>query len=316
MNANGKTSETIDAAINEAYKNKETDEFFKPRVIDGYSGIRNNDSIIMFNYRLDRARQLTQAIIDPKFKEFGTRKPKGLRFCSMTEYYKELGKNSSVSIAFPRKSMKNNLGEWLSRSGKKQLRCAETEKFAHVTYFFNGQKEAPFKGEDRVLVPSPRIATYDLQPVMSAQAVKNNVIAGIKSGKYDLIVVNFANPDMVGHTGFMNEAVKAVEEVDFCIGDILSELKAVNGSALIISDHGNCEEMSGIHKTSHTTNKVPCIYVDYTKNTWKKSAKTGRTNKKVKLNNGRLADVAPTILEMMHMDKPKEMTGQSLIVKK
>lgn len=320
MNAKGEKFKTITKAVDDAYKNAETDEFITPRIIDGYGGIREHDSVIMFNFRLDRARQLAQSVFEKGFKGFKTRNPKGLYFASMTEYYKSQAKGQNAGIAFPRENLKNVLGEIVSKKGKTQFRLSETEKYAHVTYFFNAQREKPFLNEERKIVPSPKVATYDQKPEMSAGIVKKIAIEKISSEKYDLIVINFANPDMVGHTGKIKKAIAAVSYVDLCLGEIIKSITNAKGVGLIISDHGNCEDMSGKYQTSHTTNKVPCILI-MPKETCaaKQNKKTGLglnnciNNSKIKLNSGSLCDVAPTILCLMGMKKPKEMTGRCLI---
>ncbi|MBU4283548.1 MAG: alkaline phosphatase family protein, partial [Nanoarchaeota archaeon] len=206
----------------------------------------------------------------------------------------------NAPVCFPSPEIKNNFGKVLSKKQMRQLRIAETEKYAHVTFFFNSGVEKPNRREDRIIIPSPKIATYDLKPEMSAYKVRNEVIKRIKSKKYDVIIINFANPDMVGHTGFFNAAVKAVEVVDSCVMDVVDEVKKLNGVVLITADHGNCEEMTGKRKTSHTTNKVPFIIVSGQK-------------KKIRLRNGILADIAPTMLDILNIKQPKEMTGKSLI---
>ncbi|MBN2457893.1 2,3-bisphosphoglycerate-independent phosphoglycerate mutase [Candidatus Woesearchaeota archaeon] len=303
MNSKGKAASSVNSAIHGAYARGESDEFISPTVIDGYRGIRDHDSIIMFNYRLDRARQLTMSLIDPGFKEFKTRKAKGIRFCSMTQYYKGEEK-ADADIAFQKEHNRNILGEWLSKKKIRQFRTAETEKYAHVTYFFNSQQEKPFPGETRKLVLSPKVSTYDKKPEMSAYKVRDNVTAAMNSGRYGFIAVNFANPDMVGHTGNFDAAKKAVETVDKCVGSVCSLAEKKGWAVLIIADHGNCEDMGGSSVTSHTTNRVPLIYLG-----------PGISRKNTKLRKGRLADIAPTILQIMQVGKPAEMTGKSLVVK-
>jgi 2,3-bisphosphoglycerate-independent phosphoglycerate mutase len=290
-------------AIEDAYSRKETDEFIKPRVID-FDGIKDKDSVIFFNYRLDRARQLTHAFTDKEFSNF-KREKRDVFYVAFTDYYDKM----NAEIAFPPITNKNLLGEVLSRKGLYQLRAAETEKYAHVTFFFNGQNETPFKNEIRVLINSPKVATYDLKPEMSAYEVTEAVIDKINEDKYDVIIINFANGDMVGHTGVLKAAIKAVETVDLCIGKIVDlAVKEKKGIVIITADHGNCEEMidyvTGKAKTAHTTNDVPFIVVSDDKKL-----------KDVKLRNGILADIAPTMLEILDIKKPKEMTGESLIAK-
>ncbi len=294
VNAEGIKAESAIKAFNEAKKRKETDEFIKPTVIKGYEEMKREDYTIFFNFRSDRARQISYAMTDKKFNHFKTNSTYNL--VCMFQY----DKNIKAKIAFPEIEIKNNLGQAIAKNNLKQLRIAETEKYAHVTFFFNSGIEKPNKKEDRMIIPSPKIATYDLKPEMSAYKVRNNLIRKIKSKKYDVIIVNFANPDMVGHTGIFKAAVKAIETVDECVGDVVKEVKNVGGTVLITADHGNCEEMLGDRKTSHTTNKVPFILVSDKKN--------------VKLRNGILADIAPTILDILKIKKPKEMTGNSLMV--
>lgn len=294
----GRKVANAEEGIKIAYKNGETDEFVKPTVIDAEnSKIRDNDVVIFFNFRPDRARELTRAFVDNNFNAFPHKSLK-IHFVALTRYYKEL----NADVAFEEEEIKNTFGEVISKNGLKQLRIAETEKYAHVTYFFNGGREKPFKGEDRCLIPSPKVATYDLRPEMSAYAVTEELIKRIKSKKYDVIILNYANPDMVGHTGVWNAAIKAVETVDECLGKVIDALMEENGIALITADHGNAEEMfdeNGNPKTSHTTNPVPFIIV----------GKNG-----IKLRNGILADIAPTMLDLLEIEKPKEMTGKSLIM--
>ena len=280
-----------------------TDEFVKPCVIDGdfeNAKIKNNDSVIFFNFRPDRARQITRAFCDDEFSFFEREKIKNLVFVCMTEYDPTI-KNKYV--AFAEKEIKDHLGEVLANKGLTQLRTAETEKYAHVTFFFNGGVETPCKDEERMLVPSPKeVPTYDLKPEMSAYKVCENVVNGIDSGKYDLIVVNFANPDMVGHTGVLDAAIKAIEAVDDCVGKIYEKIIDKKGNLFIIADHGNAEVMkdeNGKPYTAHTNNAVPFCLVS-------------PENYKLK-NGGRLCDVAPTILKLMGIEKPKLMTGDSLV---
>ncbi|MBR3249456.1 MAG: 2,3-bisphosphoglycerate-independent phosphoglycerate mutase [Clostridia bacterium] len=290
-------------ALEQSYQKEVFDEFVEPIVIGSESEplakIENNDSVIFFNFRPDRARQLTRALTDTKFSEFETKKMK-LYFVCFTNYDETL---SNVHIAFKKEQLKNTFGEVLSNKGLTQLRIAETEKYAHVTFFFNGGEEKQYKGEDRILVPSPKVATYDLQPEMSALEVTNKVVEAINSEKYDSIILNFANPDMVGHTGSLTAAIKAVETIDKCIGKIVKAVNSKKGSLLITADHGNCEQMidykTGEPHTAHTTNPVPLILV------------TEKNN--VKLKSGKLADLTPTMLDIMGIDKPDEMTGESLL---
>ncbi len=291
-------------AIESSYQKETFDEFVEPTVI--YNGekpvatIEDGDSVIFFNFRPDRARQITRALVDPKFNGFETKKM-NLNFVCMTQYDETM---PNVKIAFKPESLKNTFGEYISKKGLKQLRIAETEKYAHVTFFFNGGEEKQYPGEDRILVPSPKVETYDMKPEMSAYEVTDKVVEAINSEKYDSIILNFANPDMVGHTGSLEAAEKAIEAVDECLGKIINALSKHNGKALITADHGNAEQMidykTGEPFTSHTTNPVPIILY-------------GMEN--VKIKDGKLADLAPTMLDMMNIKKPEEMTGESLLVR-
>ena len=286
-------------AIEESYKNGVTDEFVEPVVCDKDGMISDNDSVIFFNYRPDRAREITRAFVDPAFDGF-KREYFPLTYVCNTEYDATM---PNVLVAFPRISVKNGLGEYLSKMGMTQLRIAETEKYAHVTFFFNGGVEEPYPGEDRVLVASPKVATYDLQPEMSAYEVASKCVERIESGKYDVIILNFANCDMVGHTGVFDAAVKAVETVDECVGQVVEATLKMGGIAMITADHGNAEQMlqsdGKSPMTAHTTNVVPFILC---------GAGT-------ELREGRLADIAPTILDVMGLEKPAEMDGKTLIVR-
>ena len=295
-------------AVKQAYEKKETDEFIKPiTIIDKnkkpLSIINNNDGIIFFNFRADRAREITAAFTEQNFNEF-TRDyiPKLCGFVSMTKYDDKL---KNPLIAFAPKKLKNILGEIISNNHLRQLRIAETEKYAHVTYFFNAGEEKPFLKEDRILIESPKeVATYDLKPEMSAYKVTKKVLDNIKAAKYNFIVINFANMDMVGHTGDINAAIKACETVDKCVEKIIPYALNTNMSVIVTADHGNAESMKDKNSkphTAHTTNPVPFILVE-------------KNIKNIKLNSGRLADIAPTILDIMKIKKPKEMTGNSLIV--
>ena len=293
-------------AIEESYQQEIFDEFVVPTVITDANDqplakIENGDSVIFFNFRPDRARQLTRAIVDDKFDGFKTDKL-DIDFVCMTEYDDTM---PNVKIAFKPEELTNTFGEVVSKLGKKQLRIAETEKYAHVTFFFNGGREEPYPGEDRILVNSPKVATYDLQPEMSAYEVTEKVVEAINSEKYDTIILNFANTDMVGHTGNIDAAIKAVEAVDKCVGEIVEAVQKQNGVLLITADHGNAEQMidyqTGEPLTSHTTNLVPLILV-------------GMENAELK--DGRLCDLTPTMLDIMEEQKPKEMTGESLLIRK
>ena len=291
-------------AIESSYQKEVFDEFVVPTVI--YNGdkpvatIDDGDSVIFFNFRPDRARQITRALVDPEFNEFETKKM-NLNFVCMTEYDATM---PNVKVAFKPEKLTNTFGEYISKLGMKQLRIAETEKYAHVTFFFNGGEEKQYEGEDRILIPSPKVETYDMKPEMSAYEVTEKVVEAINSEKYDSIILNFANPDMVGHTGNQEAAEKAIEAVDECVGKIVDALSKHNGKALITADHGNSEQMidykTGEPFTSHTTNPVPLILY-------------GMDD--VKLKNGKLADLAPTMLDMMGLEKPAEMTGESLLVR-
>ena len=286
------------AAVAESYANGITDEFVEPVVIDPDGTISDNDSIIFFNYRPDRAREITRAIVDPDFDGFAREFFPTTYVCN-TEYDASM---PNVLVAWPRIAVKNGLGEYLSSMGMTQLRIAETEKYAHVTFFFNGGVEKQYPGEDRVLVPSPKVATYDLQPEMSAFEVCDKCVERIESGAYDVIILNFANCDMVGHTGVLEAAVKAVETVDTCVGRVVDATLKMGGIAMVTADHGNAEDMKqpdGSPMTAHTTNLVPFILC---------GAGT-------ELRPGRLADIAPTILDVMGLACPPEMDGKTLIVK-
>ncbi len=287
------------AAVKDSYDRGVTDEFVEPVVCDQNGTISDNDSVIFFNFRPDRAREITRALVDPDFDGF-THQYFPVTFVCNTEYDASM---PNVEVAFPRVLVTNGLGEYLSAMGMTQLRIAETEKYAHVTFFFNGGSETVFPGEDRVLVPSPKVATYDLQPEMSAPEVCAKCVERIESGAYDVIILNFANCDMVGHTGVYAAAVKAVETVDECVGRVVDATLKMGGIAMVTADHGNAEQMlqaDGSPMTAHTTNLVPFILCG-----------AGTELRK----GGRLADIAPTILDVMGLEKPAEMTGETLIIK-
>ena len=290
-------SDPVDA-VARSYENGVTDEFVEPVVCDSQGTISNNDSIIFFNYRPDRAREITRAIVDPEFDGFPREFFPTTYVCN-TEYDASM---PNVLVAWPRIAVKNGLGEYLSSLGMTQLRIAETEKYAHVTFFFNGGVETQYPGEDRVLVASPKVATYDLQPEMSACEVCDKCVERVRSGAYDVVILNFANCDMVGHTGVLEAAVKAVETVDACVGRVVDAALEMGGIAMITADHGNAEQMvqpDGSPMTAHTTNQVPFILC---------GAGT-------ELREGRLADIAPTILDVMGLACPPEMDGKTLIVR-
>ena len=286
-------------AMQNSYDNGVTDEFVVPTVIDGARPIQPNDSVIFFNFRPDRAREITRTLVDPDFTGFERRNgffP--LTYICMTPYDATM---PNVDVAFKKESLDNTLGEYISKLGMKQLRIAETEKYAHVTFFFNGGVEKQYEGEDRILVHSPKVATYDLQPEMSAYEVTDKMVDAVNSGKYDVIILNFANCDMVGHTGVFDAAVKAVEAVDTCVGRVIDAVLAQGGAALITADHGNADHMfdeDGTPFTAHTTNPVPLCVVGH--------PCTLREG-------GRLADLAPTMLQILNIPQPAEMTGKSLI---
>jgi len=301
----GLTSPDAGEAVRAAYRRGENDEFVKPTVIlDGdhpTAIIQDNDAVIFFNFRPDRARELTRALTMQDFQGFERQKESNIHFVCMTRY----DETFDLPIAFPPAQIDNTLAEYMSKNGKKQLHIAETEKYAHVTFFFNGRVEKPYKGEDRILIHSPDVATYDLKPEMSAYEVTDAVVEKIVSDDYDVIILNYANPDMVGHSGIMDATVKAVEVVDECLGRVVRAVVDMGGAALITADHGNCEQMiyygdKGPH-TTHTTNRVPLVFV---------------SDMDVDLRGGIFADVAPTILELLHLDVPPRMTGQSLLVRK
>ncbi len=293
-------AKTSEEAIQSAYNRNEKDEFMKATVIGEPAPIQDGDTIVFTNFRPDRARQLTRAFTDTDFVGFKREvHPSCASFVTFTEYAADI----KSDVAFPPVVLNNTLGEVLSKAGKKQLRIAETEKYAHVTFFFNGGKEAAFDGEDREFIPSPNVATYDVQPEMSASEVTDKLVEVIESGKYDAVICNFANGDMVGHSGIFDAAVKAVEAVDACLARIISALKVNGGQCLITADHGNVEQMlsdDGLQPlTSHTNGPVPLVLFS--------------PDTVLGLKDGTLSDIAPTLLEMMGMEKPKEMSGVSLL---
>ena len=290
-------------AIKNSYNDGVTDEFVVPCVIEGGAQVKPNDSIIFFNFRPDRARELTRTFCDDSFDGFERGDRVKTTFVCFTEYDATI---ENKMVAFVKESITNTFGQFLADNGLKQARIAETEKYAHVTFFFNGGVEEPNEGEDRILVKSPKVATYDLKPEMSAYEVCDKLVGAIKSENYDVIVINFANPDMVGHTGVQEAAIKAVEAVDECVGKAVEALKEVNGQMFICADHGNAEQLideeTGEPFTAHTTNPVPFILVN--------------ADPAYKLREGGcLADIAPTLIELMGMQQPAEMTGKSLLTK-
>ncbi|MDD5010539.1 MAG: 2,3-bisphosphoglycerate-independent phosphoglycerate mutase [Phycisphaerae bacterium] len=303
----GGRAKSVAEAVEQSYQKKVTDEFIEPVCIadeddQPLAKIENGDGVVFFNFRGDRPREITRAFVDDAFTGFvRTARPKIYYLC-MTEYDATIP--APVIFSKPPK-MKNIAAAYFSELGLKQFRCAETEKYAHVTFFFNDYTEAPFSGEDRQIVPSPKVRTYDLKPEMSAFEVCDVVMQRLEAEKYDVIVINFANPDMVGHTGVLEAAVKAAETVDTCVGRILDKVKQLGGAAIVTADHGNCEKMcdeNGNPYTSHTTGDVPLIVFD-------------ELNKDKKLRSGgKLADVMPTLLDMMEIPQPEEMTGKSLLV--
>lgn len=305
----GVTASSAVEAVAQSYAKDETDEFVLPTVVlkDGQpiATIKENDSVIFYNFRPDRAREITRAFCADDFDGFNRKAGKiPLTYVCFSEYDVTI---PNKIIAFHKVEINNTFGEFLAKNGKKQLRTAETEKYAHVTFFFNGGVEVPNEGEDRKLVNSPKVATYDLQPEMSAYEVADGLVEAIRSQEYDVIVVNFANPDMVGHTGIQDAAIKAVEAVDACVGKAVDALLEVDGQMFLCADHGNAEQLvdydSGAPFTAHTINPVPFILINYN------PAYTLREG-------GCLADIAPTLIEMMDMTQPEEMTGKSLLIKK
>ena len=303
VKAEGEKAISAAVAIENSYQKEVFDEFVVPTVICNndkpVAKIEENDSVIFFNFRPDRAREITRAIVDENFDGF-EREYFKTNFVTFTNYDETI---TNVSVAFKKDEIKNTFGEIISNRGLTQLRIAETEKYAHVTFFFNGGQEKQYPGEDRILIPSPKVETYDMKPEMSAFEVTENVLNAIHSRKYDSIILNFANPDMVGHTGNIEAVIKALEALDVCVDKIVKAIEEEHGVLLITADHGNCEQMidykTGEPHTAHTTNPVPLVLV----------------GKDVKLKEGRLADLAPTMLDIMGIEKPEEMKGESLIEK-
>jgi 2,3-bisphosphoglycerate-independent phosphoglycerate mutase len=303
VDARGEHAGTAVEAVERGYAAKLDDEFVLPTAIDGYSGMRDGDGLLMFNFRADRAREILTALLDARFDGFD--RARVVRFAEavgMVEYSAAL--NPFLKTLFPPQPMSMGLGETVARAGLRQLRIAETEKYAHVTFFFNGGEERQFEGEDRILVPSPKVKTYDLKPEMSAPEVTDKLVEAIGSGAYDLIVVNYANSDMVGHTGDLAAASRAIEAVDACLGRLMEAVRKAGGVLFITADHGNAEQMfderTGQKHTQHTLNRVPALLFN-------------GPAKVHSLADGKLADVAPTMLALMGLPQPKEMTGRSLL---
>ena len=302
--ADDPTFHTAMAALADAYALGQNDEFVEPRIVYGYDGVRPGDAAIFFNFRPDRAREISEALTQQEFGGFSRgENPRPFHpYVCMTEYDARL----KLPVAFTKPKYEGTFPEQIANVGMRQLRCAETEKYAHVTYFFNGGVEATFPGEDRVLIPSPKsVATYDLKPEMSAEGVADAVVKGLAEGNYDFVLVNFANPDMVGHTGVLPAAIPAIETIDVAIGRVVDATLAQHGAVLITADHGNCEQMvdpeTGGPHTAHTLNRVPLLYV-----------REGHEKAHLK-DGGRIADVAPTMLRLLGLPQPKEMTGHDLI---
>jgi len=305
VDAKGVRFPAAEAAIEQSYAAGANDEFVAPCVIGDYGGIKDGDALIFANFRPDRAREISTALLDPQFDGFARAPlPRFSAAAGMTQYSAPL--SQFMTALFPPQDVSETLGELFAEQGLKQLRIAETEKYPHVTFFMNGGREAQFPGEDRILVPSPKVATYDLKPEMSAYEVTDRLVEAIASGTYDLIIVNYANPDMVGHTGMMKAAVAAVEAVDSCLGRLREAVEKAGGVLIVTADHGNIEQMkdpvTGAPHTSHTLLDVPFIVVN-----------ANQSARPVHLRNGRLADVAPTLLDLIGMKKPPQMTGVSLL---
>ncbi|HEY4136611.1 MAG TPA: 2,3-bisphosphoglycerate-independent phosphoglycerate mutase [Alphaproteobacteria bacterium] len=306
MSADGQAAADAQSAIDASYAAGKTDEFMLPAILPGYAGMKDGDGLLMGNFRSDRARELLAALLDPAFDGFA--RGKTARFAAalgLVEYSSALGK--MMSVLFPATPLTHILGEVIASAGKTQLRIAETEKYPHVTFFFNGGEERQFPGEERILVPSPKVATYDLQPEMSASEVTDKLVAAVEADKFDFILVNYANTDMVGHSGIFDAAVKAVEAVDACIGRLAAAVEKAGGTLIITADHGNAEMMQDpvTHQphTAHTTNLVPVMLVNAPPEVTKVAA------------DGKLADISPTVLDLMGLPQPREMTGHSLLVK-
>ena len=306
VNGEGEKAGDAIKAIEDSYQKEVFDEFVVPTVIcngnEPVAKIEENDSVIFFNFRPDRAREITRALVDPNFDGFETKKM-NLYFVCFTNYDETM---PNVQIAFKKEPLKNTFGEVVSKEGLTQLRIAETEKYAHVTFFFNGGEEKQYPGEDRILVPSPKVETYDLKPEMSAYEVTDKVCEALENDRYDVVILNYANTDMVGHTGSLQAAIKAVETIDECVGRVVKIIEEKKGNLIITADHGNAEQMidykTGEPHTAHTTNPVPIVLV------------TDHKEYKLK-ESGKLADLAPTMLDLMGLQKPEEMTGESLLIK-
>jgi 2,3-bisphosphoglycerate-independent phosphoglycerate mutase len=302
---NGADAADALAAIQASYDDDKTDEFVLPTVIDGYAGMKDGDGLFIANFRADRIREILTALLDPAFTEFPDREPSQFAAAlGMTSYSEAL--DAFLETLFPSQRIENVLGSVIAAANLRQLRIAETEKYAHVTFFFNGGEERPFAGEDRVLIPSPKVATYDLQPEMSALELTERLISEIAGGTYDLIIVNYATTDMVGHTGILEAAVRAVETVDDCLGKLEVAIRNAGGMMIVTADHGNAEMMTdvttGQAHTAHTMNRVPMFLV-------------GDAVRAAGLEDGLLADIAPTLLDLLDVPKPAEMTGRSLILR-
>jgi 2,3-bisphosphoglycerate-independent phosphoglycerate mutase len=302
VEADGPRFADAPAVIAAAYADKKFDEFIVPAVVGDYQGMKDGDGVLCFNFRADRVREILGAMLDPDFAGFARKR--FVQFAAavgMAQYSDALDK--LMQTIFPPRTFAHILGEVVADAGRTQLRMAETEKYPHVTYFLNGGREEPYDGEDRIMVPSPKVATYDLQPQMSAPELTDKAVAAINTRKYDLIVLNYANPDMVGHTGNLPAAVEAVETVDTGLGRIADAIEKAGGALLVTADHGNCEMMrdpdTGGPHTAHTTNPVPVMLAG--------------VRDRALVAEGRLADIAPTLLELMELPKPKEMTGRSLL---
>ncbi len=301
--ARGETAASAREAVEASYQRDEADEFVRPTAIGGYAGMRDGDALLMLNFRADRAREILETLLLPEFDGFErSRRVEFAKAVGLAEYSSAL--NPHLMTLFPAEELSESLGEVVSRAGLRQLRIAETEKYAHVTFFFNGGREEPFEGEERVLIPSPKVATYDLQPEMSAPELTDRLTAAIDSGAFDLIVVNYANCDMVGHTGNLGAAMQAVQAIDSCMARLEESVTRAGGCLLMTADHGNAEQMSDPHSgqahTAHTMNRVPLVLVN---------APASVT----RLGDGRLADLAPTVLALMGLDQPAVMSGRNLV---